>query len=274
MSVLPYDPEALMIKSVGFIGFGNMGSALAQGLYAASSKTTIFVQEPDEEKARQAVQSFGATVNLSPEEFCDSADIILLAVKPQLLKFVLPPYQPYTAGKKVISIVAGVPVARLQEELSTRQVIRFMPNIAAQVGKALTAVSAAEEADPLFRTEALELAGMAGSTIELPEYSMAAFTGLCGSGIAYVFSFIHALALGGTKEGIAYDTSIQIALGTLEGATELVRRSGENPIALLSKVISPAGTTIQGVDALEEGRFGATVIDAVERAVRRARELE
>ena len=263
-----------MITSAGFIGFGNMGSALAQGLHAASPDTKIYVQEPDEAKARRAVETCGAVTDVSVEEFCTQADILVIAVKPQLLNRVLSQYTPYTAGKKIISIAAGTPISFFKDLLKSDQIIRFMPNIAAQVGKALVAVSPSPEAKPEFREEAMELARSGGGALELPESSMSAFTGLCGSGIAYVFAFLHALALGGTKEGIAYPTSLEIALATLDGAVGLVREGGEHPVSLLSKVISPAGTTIQGIDALEEGRFTATVIDAVERATQRARELE
>ena len=263
-----------MIRSVGFIGYGNMGSALAACLRRADGDCAIFVQEPDQEKAARAVSELNARVNLTPQQFCREADIIVIAVKPQLLANVLPRYTRYSSDKKIISIAAGVPINRFQSELSTIQVIRFMPNLAARVGKAITAVAVPDGVSSRFKEEALALAGSAGQAIELPENLLAAFTGLSGSGIAFVFDFLHALALGGTAEGIAYDTSLQIALATMEGAVELVQNSEEHPISLLSRVISPAGTTIRGVEALAEGRFSATVIDAVKRSGRRARELE
>lgn len=272
--MIRYSAEAQVIKSIGFIGYGNMGSALAAGLHKNNPETPIFVQDPDKDKAELAVRDCGARINLSEQEFCNASDIILIAVKPQLLRQVLKGYIPYTGGKKVISVAAGTPVSFFSGLLATDQVIRFMPNIAAQVGKALTGVSFGEKAAPEFRKQALHLANSVGKTIELPESSIAAFTGLCGSGIAYVFSFLHALALGGTHEGIPYATSLEVALGTLEGAVALVRKGDEHPVSLLSKVTSPAGTTIQGIAALEEGGFTASVMDAVERAASRARELE
>ena len=263
-----------MIKSIGFIGYGNMGSALCDGLLKNYPETAIYIQEPDPLKAAEAAASTGGKINLPEEVFCRESEILVIAVKPQLLDKVLTSYARYTKDKKVISIAAGTPIAFFTEKLNSTEVIRFMPNIAAQVGKALVGVSCAPESSEGFRAQAMAVAAAVGGAIELPEQSMAAFTGLCGSGIAYVFSFIHALALGGTKEGIPYDTSLKIALGTIEGAAALCGAGNEHPISLLSKVISPGGTTIQGVDALEEGKFTATVIDAVERASRRARELE
>lgn len=263
-----------MIDSIGIIGYGNMGSAMAKGVREHFPKRAIFVAEPDPAKGESARVECGAELIDSPEELINRSQIILIAIKPQYLESVLPLYRPYSAGKAVISIAAGVKLDYFQEALETDQVVRFMPNLAAQVGKSLVGVSPAATCTPEFRAQALAVAEAVGGAVELPESSLAAFTGLCGSGIAYVFAFLHALALGGTKEGIAYPTSLEIALGTLEGACALVRESGEHPVSLLSKVISPGGTTIQGVDALEEGGFTAAVIDAVERAGRRARELE
>lgn len=263
-----------MLGSIGIIGYGNMGSAMARGVRSRFPEASILVAEPDTAKGETARIECGALLIDSPEELCRRAEILLVAVKPQYLDAVLNSYRPYSAGKRVISIAAGVKLEYFTRTLDTGQVIRFMPNLAASVGKSLVGVSPSAECTPEFREQALAIARAVGGAVELPESSLAAFTGLCGSGIAYVFSFLHALALGGTKEGIAYPLSLDIALGTLEGACALVRETGEHPVSLLSKVISPAGTTIQGVAALEEGGFTAAVIDAVERAGRRARELE
>jgi len=251
-----------------------MGSAMARGVRAQFPEAAILVAEPDPAKGETARTECGAVLVDSPEELCRQAEILLLAVKPQYLDTVLAHYRPFSAGKRVISIAAGVKLDYFSATLATGQVVRFMPNLAASVGKSLVGVSPSAECTPEFHEQALAIARAVGGAIELPESSLAAFTGLCGSGIAYVFSFLHALALGGTKEGIAYPSSLEIALGTLEGACALVKETGEHPISLLSKVISPAGTTIQGVNALEEGGFTAAVMDAVERAGRRARELE
>jgi pyrroline-5-carboxylate reductase len=113
-----------------------------------------------------------------------------------------------------------------------------------------------------------------GTPLELPEKLMPAVTGVSGSGIAYVFAFLHGLALGGAKAGMPYDTSLDAALTTLEGAVAALRNRQEHPVALLSKVASPAGTTIEGIHVLEERGFTAAVMDAVVAAARRAQEME
>ena len=155
-----------------------------------------------------------------------------------------------------------------------------MPNIAATVSESITAVSPGQNASKEFIKEAVKIAESIGKAIVLSESQMSAFTGLSGSGIAYVLSFIHALALGGTEQGIPYNQSLQIAIQTVNGATAILSKDSnkgkpeENPISLLTKVTSAGGTTIAGVRALEEGRLTATVMDAVKRASNKATDLE
>jgi len=173
-----------------------------------------------------------------------------------------------------VSILAGTRIARLQEGLGTKQVARFMPNIAAVAGKALVGVSFAPEADPGFRADCLALAGAFGSTLEIPERLMAAMTGLSGSGLAYVFAFADAMALGGVAAGFDYATALRVAVETIESGAAMLRSAGAHPRELASRVASPAGTTIQGLRALERGGFAAAVMEAVEAAARRAQELE
>ena len=108
----------------------------------------------------------------------------------------------------------------------------------------------------------------------IPEKLMAAITGLSGSGIAFVFHFVHALALGGVREGFPYPQALEHALDTIDGATALLRSTGDHPIAFESRVCSPAGTTIEGVKALEKGGFTDAVLEAVSASARRAHELE
>ncbi|MCF6335465.1 MAG: pyrroline-5-carboxylate reductase, partial [Spirochaetales bacterium] len=174
------------------------------------------------------------------------------------------------------SIAAGKTIKYFEEKTGSTNIIRFMPNIAATVGKSIVAVAYGEKSDQEFRHEAMVIADSIGKALPLAESQMSAFTGLSGSGIAYVFSFIHALALGGTEQGIPYNESLEIAIQTVNGATALLS-SGmkkENPIELLTRVISAGGTTIAGVKALENGKLTSTVMEAVKKASARARELE
>lgn len=259
---------------VGIIGFGVMGEALAAGLKASHPDIELLVYEKIEASRLGARERYGARICPTPADVASSSDLLVVAVKPQNTDEIIASFKPVTKGARIISIVAGKPIAYFQAGLATTQVIRFMPNIAARVGKALVGVSAPSEATDEFRGQAVQIARAIGEAVELPEELLAGVTGLSGSGIAYVLAFLHAMALGGTQAGIAYPTSLKIALETALGAVALVKESGDHPIALLSKVISPAGTTVQGVRALEEAGFTASVMDAVVRAADRAREIE
>ena len=130
-----------------------------------------------------------------------------------------------------------------------------------------------EEMDS-FKTQCLQIAGAVGKPIQIPERLMPMMTGLSGSGIAFVFQFVHAMALGGVKTGFGYSAALETALQVVEGAVEVLRKTGETPSAWITRVASPAGTTIEGLQVLEEGGFTASVMGAVEAASRRAEELE
>jgi|GEM_PF-270461 len=130
-----------------------------------------------------------------------------------------------------------------------------------------------EEMDS-FKAQCLQIAGAVGKPIQIPERLMPMMTGLSGSGIAFVFQFLHAMALGGVKTGFGYSAALETALQVVEGAVEVLRKTGETPSAWITRVASPAGTTIEGLQVLEEGGFTASVMGAVEAASRRAEELE
>ena len=251
-----------------------MGSALAAGLRRRHPDVALAVMETDEGRATRAQEELGAKRITEPGELFAAADIVVLAIKPQILLEVALQLQPHSDGKKIISILAGTSIDTLENALATDQIVRFMPNIAAVEQKALVGVAYGKAVDPKFVKQAKSIAEGMGSFIVVPEKLLAGVTGLSGSGIAFVFAFMHAMALGGTKAGIAYGDSLKIAIDTIDGALALARSSGTNPVELITKITSPGGTTIEGVAALEQGRFTATVMDAVVAAARRAESLE
>jgi pyrroline-5-carboxylate reductase len=264
--------EEECMKKIGVIGFGNMGGALASGL-KETGEFDILVAEKKPEKTTLAKQTFNLTVVQLPG-LIQSSDIIIIAVKPQELGILFKDISSLTKDKKIISIAAGTKISFFKEHLGTEKIARFMPNLAASEGKSLVGVSFSEQVDEEFKQDCLRIAQAIGTPCELPESLMPAVTGLSGSGIAFVFAFIHAMALGGVSSGIAYPNSLMIALKTIEGALAVMEKTKEHPVELLSKVISPAGTTIRGVTALEKEGFTYSVIKAVENAASRAFELE
>ncbi len=261
------------MTSISIIGCGNMGGAIAAALSSSKEfSVTVF------DSYRPSLDSFvkehpKAVASSSIDEALEVSSYILIAVKPQVLPLLYPALSSYR-DKNIISIAAGVPTAVLAEKIGAKNIARFMPNIAAKVGKAVTAVSFREESDKDFRRIAFSVAEAIGSAFVLDEKLISAFTGLSGSAIAFVFEFIHAMAMGGTEAGIPYQTSVEIARDTLISACALQKSTGKNPVELMSQVCSAAGTTIMGMDALYQGGFDGTVVNAVTSSYRKSAEFE
>ncbi len=256
---------------VGIIGYGNMGGALCRGL--AKMGTAFAVSEKKSERV-EALRAEQGQESLPLKELAARCELLILAVKPQEAQALLEELKPLAAGRRFVSVMAGKPLSYFAAALPKAPVCRFMPNLAALAGKAAVGVSFADGADERFRGECLSVARALGEPFELPERLMAAFTGLSGSGIAFVFAFLHSLALGGVAAGIKYDDGLRIALAVAEGAVAALRTTGIHPVELMSQVASPAGTTIRGLERLESEGFGGIVMKAVEEAAARAQELE
>lgn len=261
---------------LGIIGFGTMGGAFATALRRKHPDLSITAFDVKPDRLAAAAPGLAVAVARDPASVVRESGLVLLCVKPQDIGPLVADLAPHAKGKRFVSILAGTRIARLQEGLGTKQVARFMPNIAAVAGKALVGVSFAPEAEPGFRAECLSLAGAFGTSLEIPERLMAAMTGLSGSGLAYVFAFADAMALGGVAAGFDYPTALKIAVEALESAAAMLKAGPvpAHPRELASRVASPAGTTIQGLRALERGGFAAAVMEAVEAGARRAQELE
>lgn len=262
------------MQKIGIIGFGNMGEAIGAGLTKQNPGLSLTVYEKVADLARKAQTAYGAQVVESLRELAAGSEVIIIAIKPQDIPAMLVELRPFAAGKAFISIAAGLKTSLFQEKLDTDQVIRFMPNLAAKVGKSLVGIAHGNGVSPAFEKTAIEIASAIGTPAVIPEKLMSAITGISGSGIAYVFHFIHALAMGGVREGFPYAKALEYALSTVEGAVELLKSTGDHPIAFESKVTSPAGTTVEGVRTLEASDFTSAVMDAVSAASRRAGELE
>ncbi len=256
------------MKNIGIIGFGNMGEAFAAGLRRVSGGVRLGVVEKAPARMAAARDGHGAEdFTGRPADFFAFADTVILAVKPQDAEAVLREISPFGKNRKFISIIAGKSLDFYRRHLDTPFLARFMPNLAATQGRAAVGVSFSDApgdaAAEAFRREAVEIAAALGDAVEIPERLMPAMTGLSGSGIAFVFAFIHALALGGVKTGFGYDRALEIALSVVEGAAAVLRSSRENPATLVAKVASPAGTTIAGFQALEDAAFTSAVMRAV-----------
>lgn len=250
-----------------------MGEAIAAGLRRAEPEVNLVVMEPVDQKRRVARDRYGARVVDHPEPLFEAADIAVLAIKPQVLPGALPILGEYSEGQRIVSVAAGVPLGEYKKRLQTDEVVRFMPNLAATVGSAIVAICH-DSVEPTTLDYAFRIADAIGERLVIPERLMSAITGVSGSGIAYVFALAHAMALGGTKAGLPYRDSLTAAIGAIRGAADLMQSDPTHPVELLTRVASPGGTTIEGIAALEEGGYTASIMRAVVAAAERADELE
>ena len=264
-------------RSVGFLGAGNMGEALIKGLLGAKLVPAEAIHATDVrlERLKELDRQYGIQVSSDNAELMRHADIVILAVKPQIMDAVLTEIAPaVTRRKLLISIAAGVSTAKIRAMLQKdARLIRVMPNTPALVLAGVTAIAKAEglEADDL--DVAREIFGAVGRVVVLDEELLDAVTGLSGSGPAYVAVVIESLADGGVRMGLDRITAMTLATQTVLGAAKLLLETGLHPGALKDMVSSPGGTTIAGIAALEEGGIRTTFIKAVERATQRSREL-
>ena len=262
---------------VGFIGAGNMGEALIRGLVNASvvAPEAIWASDVRLERLKELDSQYG--IQLAPDnlEVVRQADVVIMAVKPQIMASVLREIAPVlTKRKLMISLAAGVSTARIRAMLGREaRLIRVMPNTPALVLEGVTAIAKAEglEADDL--DVAGEIFSAVGRVVVLDEELLDAVTGLSGSGPAYVAVVIESLADGGVKMGLDRITAMTLATQTVLGAAKLLLETGMHPGALKDMVSSPGGTSIAGIAALEEGGIRTTFIKAVERATGRSKEL-
>lgn len=254
-----------------------MAEAILRGLLEAGvcSPERIHVSEPLADRRSELGAEYGVAVSDDNEAAVRQADIVILAVKPQVFDSVLPEIaRALTSDSLVVSIAAGVPLAALERALPNGQrIVRTMPNTPALVHAGATGIAAGRHAtkEDLDRVE--ELFSSVGTTVRVEEKHLDAVTGLSGSGPAYAFLMIEALADGGVRAGLPRAAALTLAAQTLLGAAKLVLESGEHPGVLKDRVASPGGTTIAGLQVLEKRALRGALIGAVEAATHRSEEL-
>ncbi len=268
-------------KRLGFIGGGNMAEAMIKGLLSTSfiESKNIFVSEPSEQKRDALHTEHEIKVTADNRELAKKSDILVLAVKPQILKEVLRDISSLVDhGKLVISVVAGVPSSIINDALRGKSnrnfsVVRTMPNTPALVQEGVTAIASGEYVTKADVEIAHRIFEAVGRTVDVEEDHLDAVTGLSGSGPAYIFMLIEALSDAGVKMGLSREAANTLTIQTVLGSAKLARESGKHPGELKDMVTSPAGTTIVGLHALEEGGLRTTMMNAVEDATLRSREL-
>jgi pyrroline-5-carboxylate reductase len=264
-------------RELTIIGGGNMGEAILKGLIAAQLITPSQVTVTDVIEARLAYlrETYAVRSLTDNAKAVAQADLIILAVKPQDIVQTIQGIAPAVHEPQVIiSIAAGVPTVKIETAFAKpMRVVRVMPNTPALVLAGAAGLCAGSRATSEDLDVARALFDALGKTVVVSEALMDAVTGLSGSGPAYIFVLIEALADGGVKMGLSREAALTLAAQTVYGSAKLLLETGLHPGELKDRVASPAGTTIAGLHALEEHAFRGAIIDAVERATLRSREL-
>lgn len=267
-----------MKQTIGLIGGGQMGEALVKGIIASGlyRNEDIYVSEPKGHRREHLQGRYG--IKASPDnvivfEYCQ---IIILAVEPQAMELLLEGCRERIHPHHILTTVAaGLPMSFYLNVIGKKntKLIRVMPNAPALVQEGATAISHNANITDEELGLVKQIFQAVGEVIILEERDLDAVTGLSGSGPAYVFSFVEALIEAGVKSGLPWVISEKLAIQTVSGSIKLLKESGEHSASLRSKVTSPAGTTISAIHVLEKFGFHGIVMDIVESAVNRSKEL-
>ena len=263
--------------NLGLIGCGKMGGALLRGVEAALGKAALHVSLSDVVPAAVASLQKALTCRGSigtPTEVAAQSEVVILAVKPGDMKALCTTLSKVKGSRLYISIAAGLSIADLELWLGGKQrVIRSMPNTPALVGSGAAAFSRGTKATEADAALAIKILGSVGTADEVSEKLLDAVTGLSGSGPAYIYTVIEALADGGVLMGLPRTTALRLAAQTVAGAAKMVLETGKQPAALRDEVTSPGGTTIAALEQLEAHGLRNSLLQAVRKATEKSKEL-
>ena len=265
-------------KTIGFIGAGNMAETLFSGLISSGQSTPdkIICSDVRAERLHDLEKQHGVITTMDNNAVIKSADIIIYAVKPQIMAEVIQETADHLdMSKLIISIAAGVPLAAIESLIhKDLRLIRCMPNVCVAVREGASAIAAGEHAKPQDIDMAMAIFKSVGRCVFLKEnYLLDAVTGLSGSGPAYIFMILDALADAGVKVGLSRPEARELSAQTVLGAAKMLLETNSHPGQLKDMVTSPGGTAIAGLHTLEKGGLRTTLINAVEAATLRSKEL-
>ncbi len=261
--------------NIGFIGSGNMSTALAKGFLESGTvdAQNLFVSDKSPECLKKW-ENFGVKTSIYNTDVCKASDVVIFAVKPNVLPIVLEEIKEFAKDKLLISIAAGVTLATIEKILgSDARVIRVMPNTPAQVGCGMSVLSPNKNVSDKDLSFARELFSKIGCECVLDEKYINAATALHGSSPAYVYMLIDAMADSGVKYGIPKNISLMLSAKAVEGAAKMILETDTHPQALKDAVCSPGGTTIAAVLELEKEGFSSAVSKAIDACVKKADEM-
>ena len=264
------------MNNFGFIGCGNMASAIINGVINSGTLDAKQITAYDINKNATGNMLKNHAINIATdiEELCAKSDFIVLAIKPHFFSQVLSENNKFFAGKKIISIAAGISYNDLVEMLpKTCNILRVMPNTPALVSQGVTALCDNTSFDNESKQIAFDIFSCLGYAFWIDEKFIDGVIGVSGSGPAYCFMFIEALADAGVREGLTRDLAYTLAAQTLKGSAEMVLKTKEHPAKLKDNVCSPGGTTIEAVYHLENSGFRSAVQNAVRFCAQKSRDM-
>ncbi|MGM0238335.1 pyrroline-5-carboxylate reductase [Enterococcus sp. AZ103] len=265
---------------IGFIGAGNMARAIIEGIISQKfvSAEDVYLYNIHFEKAQNLADQLGIHAVEEVNQLVEAVDTVVLAVKPPIIESVVNEIRTTILAKNslIVSIAAGKDLATLYDYLETEQavsIIRVMPNMNSMVGQGATAVCGNQFTSKEQVAEIIALFAAIGKAWELPEEQFSTFAAIAGSSPAFTFLYIDSLARAGVKNGLPKDLATEMATQAVLGSAETLAASSENAWGLIDQVSSPGGTTVAGVVSLEDNRFLATVVKAVDDTIAREKEL-
>ena len=261
--------------NVGFIGGGALAESVIKGITKKLfAPQNVFVVEKIPARRDYLTEKHFVNVAENFATFADKINLLIIAVKPKDVGAALAEVQKNISSETlVMSVVAGYKLEKLENALPNQRIIRVMPNVAVLVEEGMMAYAAGKNATAADMETAKKFWASIGRTVEVDEKLMDAVTGLSGSGPAYVFLMIDALADGGVAAGLPRNYAIELAAQTVLGAAKMVLETGEHPDLLRDRVTSPAGTTIEGIRVLEKNNFRSALIEAVISAAEKSKDL-
>ena len=266
-----------MNKKIGFVGCGNMGSAMVGGMINSGLvvKEDIIASCRTENSAKRLIDKFGINTTLSNREICEKSDLIFLAVKPFMYGDVINEIKDLVDDSKVIiSIAAGVTIEKIEDWFGKEiKLVKTMPNTPALVGEGMSAICPNSKVNENELAEVMDIFNSFGKCEILDEKYFHGFIALAGSSPAYAYMFIEAMGDAGVKQGIPRDKAYRLAAQSLLGAAKMVLETGEHPGRLKDNVCSPGGTTIEAAIELEKQGFRSAIISAMEKCEEKSKNM-